>query len=654
KRGRSRLWADVVRMGFYTIIIVHLLILIGVYDLFSLIISYVLLYFLLLFLRPEGLPLAGVERLFGQSMAFLMDALERRVDYGELARRRWAELKTWARERAPDRDRTLWAIALLWVLLTSLYLRLYESLNHAALTPTFYSHLKWLKGLTRGELYVDGIYPYGAFTLLNGLKLFTFLDEATLLRAAQGLTGVLTAAGVYFAVRYFSGRRDAALLGASLYGIFSFARVFPGLPFYPNEALPAELALAFLLPTWVFVARYLAERELVWLGLAFQGTVVVFLIHPLIGVAALAGWALALPAGLVYGRWRGQGILWILLTALGVVVLGNVFYVVGGLGGKEWVEGPLALTTQMWERWLAEATDLPRALATETPWFLAALLAIPFLLFPGGDDDELGSPRSTRTGRFTLALALFGAAILIGGGQRLGWSELLASRLVAASASLLACAGLGTAYGIVASWVAALGRHFKSPISNLQSPILALGATILILVILLVASPPLVIKGAAKAEYDTVTLTIYDIKEEHLAYTWTIIGAPEVLPHILGRGWYLNGDYFLQNYAPETYHYDPQEPEFSVPTEHVYIMIEKNIYSAPFTAEGLHQRVEMEQGLWDWCRAYEQSQDNITTYYEDDDIIVYHIYHPLLPAEPGVAPGESTGGASSAWMEMTR
>ncbi|MEA3338772.1 MAG: hypothetical protein U9R15_02290, partial [Chloroflexota bacterium] len=42
-RGRSRLWADVVRMGFYTIIIVHLLILIGVYDLFSLIISYVLL-----------------------------------------------------------------------------------------------------------------------------------------------------------------------------------------------------------------------------------------------------------------------------------------------------------------------------------------------------------------------------------------------------------------------------------------------------------------------------------------------------------------------------------------------------------------------------------------------------------------------------------
>jgi len=652
-RGRSRLWADVVRMGFYTIIIVHLLTLIGIYDLFSLLVSYLLLYFLLLFLRPEGLPLAGVERLFGQSMAFLMDALERRVDYGELARRRWADLKTWARERAPDRDRTLWAIALLWVLLTSVYLRLYESLSHAALTPTFYSHLKWLKGLTRGELYVDGLYPYGAFTLLSGLKLFTFLDEAVLLRVAQGLAGGLTVAAVYFAVRHFSGRRDAALLGASLYGIFSFARVFPGLPFYPNQALPVELALAFLLPTWVFMSRYLAERKPVWLGLAFQGTVTVFLIHPLIGVATLAGWGLALLTGPIYGRWRGQGLLWILLAAPGAVVLGNIFYIIGGLGGKEWVEGSLALTAQMWEHCFADATRLPYILVSETPWFFAALLAIPLLLLPGGDDDACGSRYSTRAGRVTLALALFVAALLLGAGQRMGWSEIFASRLMAATASLLACAGLGTAYGIVASWVSALGRRLGETGSSARN-LASLATTIVILSVLLVASPPLVIEGAAKAEYDTVALTIYDIKEKHLAYTWTIVGTPEVLPHILGRGWYLNGDYFLQNYAPETYHYDPQEPEFSVPTEHVYIMIEKNVYAAPFTAEGLYQRVEMEQGLWDWCRAYEQSHDNITTYYEDDDIIIYHIHHPLLPAEPGVAPGESASGASRAWMEMTQ
>jgi len=634
-QGRGQLWADVVRMGFYTTIIVHLLVLVGIYDLFSLIVSYVLLYLLLLFLRPKGLPLTAAERLFAQFMAFTMDALEMRVDYGELVRRRWAELKAWAGERVPDRDRTLWGIALLWVLLTSVYLRLYEALSHAALTPTFYSHLKWLKGLTRNELYVDGLYPYGAFALLSGLKQFTFLDEAVLLRVAQGLAGGLTVAAVYFAVHHFSGRRDAALLGASLYGIFSFAQVFPGLPFYPNEALPTEMALAFLLPTWVFMARYLAERKSVWLGLAFQGTATVFLIHPLVGVVTLAGWGLALLAGPIYGRWRGRGVLWIILAGLGVIVLGNLFYVVGGLGGKEWVEGSLALTAQMWERWLADATRLPYILASETPWFFAALLAIPLLLLPGGNDDARGSRHSTRTGRVTLALALFVAALLLGASPQLSWSEIFTSRLVAATASLLACAGLGTAYGMVASWVAALGRCFGET-RFLGKSLVSLGIVVVVLAVLLVASPSLVIEGAAKAEYDIVALTIYDIKENHLAYTWTIVGASEVLPHILGRGWYLHGDYFLQNYAPETYHYDPEEPELSVPTEHVYILVEKNVYSAPFTAVGLRERVKMEQALWDWCLTYEQSHDNMTVYYKDSDIIIYHIHHPLLPTEPSV------------------
>jgi len=675
-KRESRVWADVVRMGFYTTIIVHILVLIGIYDLFSLMASYALLYLLLLFLRPEGpvlseaegLPLTAVKRLFTRFVVFGLDALEGRVSYSKLACRCWDDFKTWIGRQAPSISQTLWGLALLWVLLVSVYLRLYEALNHAALTPAFYTHLKWLKALARKELYVDGIYPYGAFTLLSGLKQFTFLDEAVLLQVAQGLTGGLTVAALCFAIRHFSGRRDAALLGASLYGIFTFSQILPGLPLYPNEALPLEMALAFLLPTWVFLARYLAERESTWLGLAFQGTVTVFLIHPFVGVVALAGWALALPAGLIYGRWRGQGMLQILLAAAGAVVLGSLFYLVGQLGGKEWVEGPLALTAQT--RQVAENLTGPES---ETPLFFVTLLAIPLLLFPGGNDDApgsrpldktLASPRpetrpegsaepprarySTRTGRVTLALVLLGAAVLLlGTSQQQGWSELLASRLVAAVVSLLACAVLGVAYGLIGSWVAALGRRVKlrSKVqtegamttlgdSSFVSLFLSLGVTVAILAILLTAGPRLVVKGASKAEYDAVALKIYDIKQEHLAYTWTIIGTPEVLPHILGRGWYLHGDYFLQNYSPETYRYDPELPELYVPTDHVYIVIEKNVYAAPFTALGLYQRVAMEQGLWDWCRAYERQRRNddqdherergrITIYYEDSDMVVF-------------------------------
>ncbi len=650
RQGESRLWADVVRMGFYTIIIVHILVLTGVYDLFSLMISYALLYLLHLFLRPQGLPLTDVERLFTRFVVFGMDALERRVSYGELARRRWEDFKAWGRQQVPSRDQILWGLALLWVLLVSVYLRLYEALTHAALTPTFYSHLRWLKALTRKELYVDGIYPYGAFTLASALQQFAFLDEAVLLRVTQALTGGLTVAAIYFAVRHFSGRRDAALLGASLYGIFAFGQVLPGLPLYPNEALPLEMALAFLLPTWVFLTRYLAERKGMWLGLAFQGTVTVFLIHPFVGAVALAGWVLAMPAAFIYGRWRAQGTPQMTLAAAGAVVLGNVFYLIGQLGGKEWVKGSLALTAQIWGRWFEEVAKRPQPVVAETPLFFVALFAIPLLFFPGGDDDAGGSRYSTRTGRVTLALALFAATLLFEAGQ-LGWAELFARRLTATIASLLACAVLGVAYGMIASWAAALGRHlgetrfFGKNLVSLPGPsLVSLGATVLILAIMLAASPRLVVKGASKGEYDTVALKIYDIKQEHLAYTWTIVGTTEVLPHILGRGWYLNADYFLQNYSPETYRYDPKEPALSVPTEYVYIVVEKNVFAAPSTAKNLIKRAMTEQALWDWCRTYERLHDNMAVYYEDNDIVIYRIHHPLRPAEPGVVPGVKERG----------
>ena len=631
RREHGGAWAGVVRMGFYTIIVVHVLVLVGVYDLFSLILGYVALYLFYLLLQPAGLPRAAVEDLFTRSVVFGLDALEGRVQYREWARRRWDEFRGRMERQLPTLDQVPWGVALLWVLLTSIYLRLYEALHHAAFSPTFYTHLRWLKSLTRRELYVDGISPYGAFALLSGLKLVAFLDESLLLQVAQGLAGGLTAAAVYFAIRHFSGRRSAALLGASLYGIFSFGQILPGLPLYPNEALPLELALAFLLPSWVFLARYLTEQKSAWLGLAFQGTATAFLIHPFVGAAALAGWALALLAGLACGRWRGRGALRVALAAGGVLVVGNIFYLVGLLGGKAWDVDIPALTLRTGDLWLRQADCLAR-LASQAPVLLAALFAAPLLFLPGGDDASAGR-RGARAGRVTLGLAfLVAVAVLLASGQS-RWGGWLAGRPAATLVSLLACAVLGAAYGALVSWVAALGKRLEPLIPALRSPIWGLGAAIVILAVLLVASPRLVVKGACKAEYDVTALQIRRIKQDHLAYTWTIVGPGEVLPHILGQGWYLNGDYFLQNYAPETYHYDPDEPELSIPTEHVFIVVEKKVYAASHTADALRQRVAMERGMWDWCRAYERSHDNMSIYYEDENIVIYHIHHPLRVKE---------------------
>jgi len=428
KRGQA--WAGVVRMGFYTIIIVHVLVLIGVYDLFALILGYVALYFFHQLLQPEGLSRAAVDDLFTRLVTFGLDALEGRVEYRELARRRWEEFRDRVGRQLPTLDQALWRMALLWVLLTSVYLRLYETLRHAALSPTFYTHLRWMKGLTRRELYVDGISPYGAFTLLSGLKLVTFLDESLLLQVAQGLVGGLTATAVYFAIRHFSGRRGAALLGASLYGIFSFGQILPGLPLYPNQALPLELALAFLLPSWVFIARYLSERKSTWLALAFQGTAAALLIQPLVGAAALIGWALALLTCLVRGRRRAQRARQITLAVGGMVVVGSIFYLVGLLGGKAWNTDIPALTLQTGDLWLRQTVDLA-SLASQAPVLLAALIAAPLLFLPGGKDAS-EERHGLRIGRVMLGLAFIVAVAVLLASGRSRWAAWLTGRPAAA------------------------------------------------------------------------------------------------------------------------------------------------------------------------------------------------------------------------------
>ncbi len=630
----ERHWGeDVVRMTFATIIIVHVLAFMGLYDFFSLVGSYVLLYFGLPFLRAEGGSLTELKNAATGAMLTSMDFLEGRSDLRAVYQQRKKAFRESLPERLPTAGQVLWFLVLLWVLGCGAYLRLYEPLTNAAPTPSLYLHLDWLKGLGRDEVYSGGLYPYGSYALLSALNQFAMVDEGLLLRATEGLIGVLVAAVIYATVRRFTKNRGPAVLVAALYSIFSFAGWLLIYPLSPGRIIPLELAIALLPVTIGFLADYLAEGKNASLLLFFQGLASVFLIHPLVGFVALAALVAGFPAALFARFWRIGNPRRLFLASLTAVVVGNIFYSIGLLAGLWWHNGPLDITRRFLGSLFTEKEFALQQYMGSTTLYYLALLALPLLVLPRGEDD-----RPARAGRILFGFCLLLLALPLEA-VRFGLPELFSPVAWGAILSPLVCVVLGLELTQVVSWVNALGRRLRPTPASLagSSPpfsAIGLGLTVLVLIAMLVLSPSLFIAGPPLGQYDAFVKVLYSIKSDYLAYKWTVVSSAEDLPQILDSGWYMNSEYFLQNFSPDTYRRDLKKPELGIPTDHVFIFVEKQVFAAPATAKTVALRDKIGQDLWAWCRRYQQLNENtaseasITVYYEDGRVVVYHIYHP--------------------------
>ncbi len=620
--------ADMVRMMFATIVIVHVLAFIGLYDFFSLVGSYVLLYFGLRFLRPAGAPLTELKNAATSVLITCMNALEGQIDFRAEYQQRKQAFQESLSKRLPTAGQVLWFLVLLWVLGCGVYLRFYEPLINAAPTPASYLHLDWLKGLGRSEVYSGGLYPYGAYALISALNHFAMVDEGLLLRATEGLIGVLVALVIYATVRRFTENRGTAVLVAALYSIFSFAGWLLVYPLSPGRIIPLELAIALLPVTVGFLADYLAEGKEVSLTLFFQGLASVFLIHPLVGFVALAVLLAGFPAALFARFWRIGSPRRLFLASLTAVVVGSIFYSIGLLAGVWWHDGPLDVTRHfLGSFFTGEEFALQQYVGTNILYYLA-LLTLPLLVLPRGGKDD----RSARAGRVLFGFYLLLLALPLEMG-RFGLPELFSPLAWGAILSPVVCVVLGLALAQVASWVAALGRRLRPAPASLGGSAASfsafgLGVTVLILIAMLVLSPTLFIAGPPLGEYDAFVRVLYSIKDNYLAYKWTVVSSAEELPQILDSGWYMDIDYFLQSYAPDTYRRDLKKPELGIPTDHVFIFVEKQVFAAPATAKTVALRDKRGQDLQTWCVRYQQLNDNMTTYYEDKHVVVYHIYHP--------------------------
>jgi len=672
-RPWTRFFFDhVVRMAFATIVIVHVLAFLHLYDLFSLIVSFIVLHLGYLVGVCHISLRATLQRLWTSFVAFALDVLEMRVRIDRWLRTRLDAAQQHLATSLPHGMDRWWAGAFGLVLGASAYLRLRDAFRHPAPAPwDYYLHLLWLKGLGINRLYVDGVYPYGGHALFEVLHRFTVLDEALMTRFAPGLAGTLLVAAIYWSVMRLVGHRGPALIAAALYGIFTYAGWLPLRLDLQGDVLTVDVALIFLLPTFVFLTEALhpnthapqpSNSPTPWL--LFQGMACLFLIHPFVGALALLGTGGAVLATMVLDHHGGTSrrVARALGATLAGALLGTLPMLLGLAMGKPLHRGPLRwdihfLGAALRQTWFPPAEPSPR------PTFLLELAiagALLLLLLPDRGEGQgkfqiRHLPLATR--HSPLAIFLLLLAILFQP-DRFGMPELLLPAQVARVLAPVLCVVMGLALYRVWVLLGAFSHAFAPPFSrglvkegirirhmatsltsregwhippigNPNREHAEFGATVLALTTMFLLASPLTVPALPRREYDATTLQLYRIKQQFPTYRWTVVGFPEALPQVYGRGFFVENEIFLERYRPETWRFDPRRPELAIPTPHVFIFVERHPFAAPgMTVEEVARRDAIAQRLQTWVERYQALHDDMRLYYQDQVLAVYHIYRP--------------------------
>ncbi len=150
-----------------------------------------------------------------------------------------------------------------------------------------------------------------------------------------------------------------------------------------------------------------------------------------------------------------------------------------------------------------------------------------------------------------------------------------------------------------------------------------------IFVFILVNDKPIIPKPY-KMEHESGVAQYLRISKEFTPTTWLIVSQEEGYAIVLGKGWHLMLQDFLTWYDPSTpklFRKDGDPEEF-LDNEDIFIYEEKELFRAEFESlQEIYERRESEYlKLKDWLYEYQKYHDNISVYYEDDVLRIWHIH----------------------------
>ena len=120
-------------------------------------------------------------------------------------------------------------------------------------------------------------------------------------------------------------------------------------------------------------------------------------------------------------------------------------------------------------------------------------------------------------------------------------------------------------------------------------------------------------------EYNEFPYLVIKIEDDFQPFTYTVVSYVQQFPQIMSRGFHINTQDFLQMY-------DPEIKTAKLPTEYIFIFIEKSPSTFMGTGEYWYRwRRDIMLKLSDWITIYSQNHDNIRLWYSSQWVNAYII-----------------------------
>ena len=606
-------------------------------------------------------PFVVVRSVFEASVLAVLNVFERRLNVRRRIRRSYRRAVLRLREKTSTPQARMRIGAWTALVIVAAAFRLYRPLATANLGfSDTYVHLYLLKLLEEGRQ-VDpewGPYPRGLHFVLMAVQLLTNVDEILLMNFFGAFVGVLMAVGVAAAAWKLAGNMPAGLAAGLLYATLvggpaqyfilggaistsdvNLARVFRTLSYdelsrrgefdialtafqRQTSTLSQELAIALLLPALMFLLSYLRERQS-WHLAGFAGSAAAIaavhsgVVIPLVLLSILAAVCL-----LVDGTLNRIALRRAAAVAIGAVAIGSAWLIAliayPYAGGARHITGESSVGTAAlyYFPFLRRFARDPEAVAAAaqqiyvslTPGLILCSIAAAALVAVAFRD------RGERRGNLLWAAGAFFLFMTMHFASMLRLPQLVETMRNSQWLLMMMCIVPSVA-------VAQLPRVFD----RIPRPRIAVASVAAVFGILWLSRVPLLSQPVMHdrivnySGYGTSALAVLRIERTLQPYTWTLVSYGQEFPMVLRRGFHVPAADFLTQY-------DPEAALLPIPTQHVFIVVEKtphqfeiNDWARRFT------RADVEQRLQTWVHLYQATHANLRVFLEDENVRVYHI-----------------------------
>lgn len=614
KAGQTKLEnlvANFIKMVFLVIVMGYLLVIIKLYEFIGISIVLTTIFYIKNFIISKKFTFSGVITNVNIYFYDVVDNMRSPYrDFLSYIGKKKINFKQFVLENFDSKAKNINYVLLIIVIIYSSYLRFYDAVTSPV--PGMADgnvSLAWMKYIARRELFYEEIYPQGFHIYNATIQKFAYINPIYIQKYSGPFNEILIVLGIFFFIYKLTDRLGAGVMGAAIYGVLG---VLLPIEWERQAATNSqEFAFVFVLPTIYFAYKYIKDNEKNHLITTFCGVAVLMFVHTIalsfaaIGVIALCLAAVVLNIKIHFKKVFLMGISSIIAVIIGLLPIGY-----GILIGKKFHDSSKEFL------FAAVTAEYPKL----TYFDYLAIAAIVFMLLY-----FIIRIKNFSNNLFELFILFFSAVsffIYYAAGV-LTQSSVIVSRF-------------SELWGLVLPVSIGIGIYIFSKIL-IKNSVKSLLEIILICGIITFAIAGVKIQPIIpyKMELDARIEQYLKINKMLRPTEWLIVSPEEDYAVILGTGYHLEPQYLIKWYDPSEEKLTRNDSDEVLSIPDIFIYYEKNVFTTSFEnwKQKYEAREQLKPELKKWIETYEENHDNLSKFYEDENLIIYHIHQNLTREE---------------------